>query len=100
MAKKNDPWILCPVCHGEGTTVNPNIDCNGLTAEDFHEDLDFLEDYMSGVYDQTCAACGGKRVIRKSHVRQLEQNAEDRRLAAREDGNWEAYQGAGDWRFG
>jgi hypothetical protein len=99
MAKK-DPWIICPVCEGEGKTVNPNIDANGLTAEDFNEDPDFREDYMSGVYDITCAACGGQRVIKKQRMKELARNAESRRLAAREDGDYEGYCGAGDWRYG
>jgi hypothetical protein len=97
---QEDPWLVCPVCRGNGETVNPNIDCNGLTREDFDEDPDFAEDYRSGVYDITCAACHGARVLKKWRIEELQQNAEDRRLAAREDGNWEAYQGAGDWRFG
>jgi hypothetical protein len=98
--KKKDPWLLCPVCNGEGTTVNPNIDANGLTAEDFNEDPDFREDYMSGVYDITCAACNGMRVVKMERLRELEQHAEDRRLAAREDGDFEGYRSAHDWRYG
>jgi hypothetical protein len=93
-------YIVCPVCEGEGTTVNPNIDCNGLSAEDFRDDPDFAEDYMSGVYDITCKACNGLRVIKPERVEELQQNAADRRLAARENGDFEAYCGANDWRFG
>lgn len=98
--KKNDPWLVCPICNGEGKTVNPNIDANGLTYEDFNEDPDFREDYMSGVYDITCAACNGMRVLKRQRLKELEQNAEDRRLAAREDGDWESYRVANDYRFG
>lgn len=98
MASKK--WKVCPVCHGEGTTVNPSIDCNGLTAEDFAEDPDFAEDYRAGVYDQTCNACHGQRVVTRERIRELARNAADRRLAARENGDWESYSGAGDWRFG
>ena len=47
----SDPWIICPACKGEGTCVNPNIDSHGLSAEDFHEDPGFAEDYRSGVHD-------------------------------------------------
>ena len=54
---------VCPTCRGKGTHVNPSIDCNGLTAEDFAEDPDFAEDYFSGRYDQTCNGCGGQRVV-------------------------------------
>ncbi len=91
-------WILCPVCEGNGKTVNPNIDCNGLTHEDFAEDPDFAEAYWSGVYDITCRGCNGARVVIPERLEQLAQHAEDRELAAREDGVWEG--GLRDWRFG
>jgi hypothetical protein len=97
---EDEPWILCPVCNGEGKTVNPNIDDNGLTEEDFREDPDFAEDYKSGVYDITCNACHGLRVVKPRRIEELQQNAEDRRLAARENGDFESYCGAGDWRHG
>jgi hypothetical protein len=56
-------YVVCPVCHGKGTTVNPSVDGNGLTSDDFAEDPDFLEHYMAGVYDVSCRKCGGKRVV-------------------------------------
>jgi DnaJ-class molecular chaperone len=93
-------WIVCPVCKGEGTTVNPAIDCNGLTAEDFRDDPDFAEGYMSGAYDITCQACDGRRVVSQERINELARNAADRRLAAREDGDFEAFCGAGDYRWG
>jgi hypothetical protein len=98
--KKHDPWLVCPVCDGEGETVNPNIDAHGLTSEDFAEDPGFAEDYVSGIYNVTCAACNGRRVVKRARIKALQQNAEDRRLAARENGDWESYSVAGDWRFG
>jgi hypothetical protein len=98
--KKSDPWIVCPVCNGEGKTVNPNIDAHGLTADDFREDPDFAEDYRNGIYDIICAACHGNRVVKKQRIEELQQNAEDRRLAARENGDYESYSVAGDWRYG
>jgi hypothetical protein len=98
--RKDDPWLVCPVCNGEGTAVNPNIDAHGLTHEDFAEDPNFAEDYHSGIYDITCAACNGKRVVKRQRIQQLRQNAEDRALAARENGDYEAYSVARDWRFG
>ena len=65
---EEDVWVsyayeVCPLCEGKGSHVNPAIDCNGLTAEDFAEDPDFLGDYMSGLYDQPCNQCGGCRVV-------------------------------------
>lgn len=97
---KSVRWIVCPVCEGKGTHVNPDIDANGLTAEDFDEDPDFAEDYRSGVYDVTCYTCKGRTTVPDDVPEKLAQAAEDRRLAAREDGDWEAYQGAQDHRWG
>jgi hypothetical protein len=56
-------WDVCPVCDGKGRHVNPNIDCNGLTAEDFAEDPDFAEDYRRGCYDQPCNRCRGRTTV-------------------------------------
>ncbi len=56
-------WGVCPTCNGNGTHVDPSIDCNGLTTEDFAEDPDFREEYMAGRYDTTCYECGGRRVV-------------------------------------
>jgi hypothetical protein len=98
MAKKE--WILCPVCRGEGKTVNPNIDAHGLTREDFAEDPDFAEGYWSGMYDITCRGCNGQRVVQPERLEELAHNAEDRALCAREDGDYESYSVAHDWRYG
>ena len=54
---------VCPRCEGEGTHVNPNIDGNGLSREDFEEDPDFEEAYFAGHYDVTCEECKGLRVV-------------------------------------
>jgi len=91
-------WIVCPVCKGEGKTVNPAIDCNGLSQEDFAADPDFAESYWRGDYDITCRACSGQRVVTRERIRELDQNAKDRELAAREDGNYEG--GWQDRRWG
>lgn len=56
-------WEVCDVCEGRGTHVNPAIDCNGLTSEDFAQDPDFAEDYLSGAYDIPCNACGGRTTV-------------------------------------
>jgi hypothetical protein len=56
-------WVVCPTCRGKGKHVNPSIDCNGLTAEDFHDDPDFMEDYFNGHYDQTCSQCEGRTTV-------------------------------------
>jgi hypothetical protein len=56
-------YEVCSLCEGRGKHVNPSIDCGGLTQEDFAEDPDFAEEYMSGNYDVPCACCHGKRVV-------------------------------------
>lgn len=48
---------VCPRCQGEGSHVNPAVDGNGLTAEDFDQDPDFHDDYMAGAYDVPCEQC-------------------------------------------
>lgn len=54
----------CPRCRGKGSHVNPAVDGNGLSQEDFDEaGPDFREDYMAGVYDVACHECNGARVI-------------------------------------
>lgn len=93
-------YIVCPVCDGHGVTVNPNIDAHGLTEEDFYDDPEFREDYRNGVYNVQCGACHGKRVVTRERMKELAQNAKDRRTAARENGDWESYQVAGDYRYG
>lgn len=99
MTKK---WIICPTCNGEGKYVNPNIDSNGLSAEDFADDPDFAESYFKGDYDVSCRTCGGRGSILRSawkgKQKALQQAADDRRLAALEDGQDPS--GLGDYRYG
>lgn len=54
---------VCPTCEGKGVHVNPSIDAGGLSAQDFAEDPDFAEEYLSGRYDVTCYRCQGERVV-------------------------------------
>jgi hypothetical protein len=56
---------VCPTCHGNGSYVVPGIDSHGITAEERDRDWshDEWDGYMSGQYDQACAACDGKRVV-------------------------------------
>jgi len=56
-------WGVCHTCNGKGSHVNPSIDCNGLSADDFADDPDFAEEYMSGTYDQKCSRCNGRTTI-------------------------------------
>lgn len=54
---------VCGTCDGKGSHVNPSIDSEGISAEDFAEDPDFEESYFAGHYDQTCNECDGLRVV-------------------------------------
>lgn len=56
-------YAVCPTCQGKGTHVNPSIDGNGLSREDFDEDPDFAESYWRGDYDVVCQECKGQRVV-------------------------------------
>lgn len=53
---------VCETCEGRGKHVNPSIDSNGLSEEDFDMDPDFRENYFSGLYDVACNECRGNRV--------------------------------------
>lgn len=64
-------YEVCPVCDGKGSHVNPSIDCNGLSSEDFADDPDFREDYFSGRYDQICGTCNGLRVVQEVDYKAL-----------------------------
>lgn len=55
-------YEVCDNCQGRGTTVDPAIDGNGLSGEEFAEDPDFAEDYFGGHYDVQCRECKGNRV--------------------------------------
>ena len=58
---------VCDRCEGFGTHTNPSIDGNGITesemAEILHEDPEFLNNYMGGMYDVGCFACHGNKVV-------------------------------------
>jgi len=55
---------VCGLCDGKGSHVNPSIDSNGITAEEWDDwDNEDRENYMNGGYDVPCYKCGGKRVI-------------------------------------
>lgn len=55
---------VCGNCQGRGTTVDPAIDGNGLSGEEFAEDPDFAEDYFGGSYDVQCRECKGQNVTK------------------------------------
>jgi hypothetical protein len=55
--------VVCPVCEGERKHVNPAIDGNGLSADDFAQDPDFAESYFGGTYDVRCDYCKGRGFV-------------------------------------
>ncbi len=54
---------VCGTCNGKGSHVNPSIDSEGISREEFEQDPDFEEAYFEGRYDQTCNECSGLRVV-------------------------------------
>jgi hypothetical protein len=54
---------VCGTCDGRGKHVNPAIDAHGISSQEFAEDPGFAEEYFSGMYDQTCNECDGRRVV-------------------------------------
>lgn len=72
---------VCETCDGHGSHVNPSIDDQGLTAEDFAEDPDFEEDYRSGTYDVPCYECQGLRVVPRVDEEKVEKGSEELKLA-------------------
>lgn len=89
-------FAVCGRCQGHGKYVNPNVDGNGISQEDFDNDPDFRDNYFSGVYDVTCNECKGERVtsvVDRDHCspRQLS------RLARIED--QQAYYDRLDWEL-
>jgi hypothetical protein len=92
-------WTICPACRGNGSHVNPAIDANGISGDEFADDPDFAADYMSGLYDQACTKCDGTGKVSAAALERIRQAAEDRKLAALEDGDYESYLTASDPRW-
>lgn len=56
---------VCHRCDGHGKHVNPNVDYNGITSDEWANDWDdeSREMYLSGGYDVECYECNGNRVV-------------------------------------
>ncbi len=89
-------YQVCPACEGEGKYVNPSVDGNGLTSDDFDEDPDLAENYFSGMYDVICKMCSGLRVVTDEQVKEYEERLDDRDVYLAESG---IYEGRGDYRL-
>ena len=92
-------WIICPACRGNGSHVNPAIDAGGISTADFADDPDFADNYMDGMYDLPCDKCNGTGKVTAAALEDIRQAAEDRKLAALEDGDYESYLTATDPRW-
>lgn len=58
-------FSVCGTCAGKGSYVNPSIDSNGISSDEWDNDWseDEREDYMNGAYDIQCEECHRQRVI-------------------------------------
>lgn len=74
-------FAVCETCEGHGSHVNPSIDDQGLTAEDFYDDPDFEEEYRSGSYDVPCYECQGLRVVPRVDEEALKESTDELKLA-------------------
>ena len=93
-------WTVCRTCDGKGKYVNPNIDRQGISPEEFMEDPDFFCDYKRGLYDMPCAMCEGKRVMPVPHAGQCDP---EKLKMIRDHIEWvaqEARESVRDWEMG
>lgn len=99
---RTNPWIICPICEGDGKYVNPSIDAGGISAETFADDPDFAEEYFSGMYDVACRICDATGKVHQNKLdaklNALEKAAEERAERMAESGIYES--GVMDFRFG
>ncbi len=81
---------VCGTCDGKGSHVNPSIDSEGITADEFAEDPDFEESYFAGHYDQTCNECDGLRVVPE---------VDEEKLSDAQKVQFKAWQSAEEFRY-
>lgn len=75
------PWIICPVCEGEGKS---SAYLGDFTMSDFREtfeDEDDQQAYFDGAYDRTCDVCCGSGKIRESQMDLVYAHNERERIA-------------------
>ena len=78
--------VVCPRCNGRGRHVNPSIDGDGFTGEEWAEmDEDFKESYWNGNFDVICSVCNGLRITAKIATDRL--NAEQWELLYEQERN-------------
>ena len=78
--------VVCSRCNGRGRHVNPSIDGDGFTGEEWAEmDEDFKESYWNGHFDVVCSVCNGLRITAKIATDRL--NAEQWELLYEQERN-------------
>ena len=78
--------VVCPRCNGRGRHVNPSIDGDGFTGEEWADmDEDFKESYWNGHFDVVCSVCNGLRITAKIATDRL--NAEQWELLYEQERN-------------
>ena len=68
--------VLCPMCEGDGTVVDPSIDSSGISNEDFYEDPEFENAYHSGFYNIRCPSCKGNKIIQTIDCSQVNEESD------------------------
>ena len=81
-------WEVCSRCRGKGRLAMPGV---SFSSEEMHEmGEDFIDDYISGVYDAPCPKCDGRTTVA---VVDEDRMAPDVRAAwiAQEQSMWDMY---------
>jgi hypothetical protein len=92
---------VCPRCEGYGNHLNPSIGEHAYSTEEFNEAFPEEEDRREyfrhgGIYDVTCASCGGNRVVKviddgactaeeRAHVQAYREHLKEEAEYAREE---------------
>lgn len=61
---KNLPFVVCPVCEGNGTTGPGWVMTQDDVDEMGHEFEEYMENMQEGRYDVRCDHCDGQRVVK------------------------------------
>lgn len=61
---KNLPFVVCPVCAGNGHTGPGWVMTQDDVDEMGHEFDEYMENMERGFYDVTCDGCNGQRVVK------------------------------------